>query len=398
MGDTKFDSGSPSRAVPADVALPCSIYRGGTSRAIMLHARDLPAAGERRDHILKQIMGTPHQRQIDGLGGAHPATSKLAIIGIAPDGDADIDYNFAQMGIDADEVDWSGNCGNISSAAAPFAINEGLIAAQEPITSVRIRNVNTGTIFTAHVPVTGGKAATAGDYRIDGVPGTGAEIAMDYSNAVGTKTGKLLPTGNPVDQIVMNDGAKLDITICDFANPMVFVAASDLGINGTESSIELEANAALLDRQREVRGRAAALLGFSPDWQSADQASPIAPLIIAVAPMTAHKTMQGSDLAIGDGDLVARVFFMGTSHGSMAGTGALCLGAASRIKGSVVWRALSAGAAESPVLKIAHPSGIMNVNAEDRVDDNGLPVFRNVGISRTARLIMSGTVYVRSQG
>lgn len=177
----------------------CAILRGGTSKGIFLHENDLPRDRVLRDRMILAIFGSPDVRQIDGLGGADPLTSKLAIIGPSSRPDADVDYTFGQVSIKEPLIDYSGNCGNISAAVGPFAIDEGLVRAQEPVTYVRIHNTNTGKIIVAEVPVQNGKAKVTGDYQIDGVPGTGAKIMLDFAGTAGAATGRLLPTGRPID-------------------------------------------------------------------------------------------------------------------------------------------------------------------------------------------------------
>ena len=179
----------------------CVVMRGGTSRALFVMRGELPAQPELRDRVILRMYGSPDVRQIDGMGGADPLTSKLAIIGPPTHKDADVDYTFAQASIDEPFVDHSGNCGNISSAVGPFAIDEGLVDPAEPTTTVRIHQTNTNCILVAEVPVVNGKAAVEGSYHIDGVPGTGARIELDFSDTAGAVTGHILPTGNPLDRL-----------------------------------------------------------------------------------------------------------------------------------------------------------------------------------------------------
>lgn len=216
------------------IRIPTVIMRGGTSKAIFLKKNDLPTDQKLRDKIILAIFGSPDVRQIDGLGGADPLTSKLAIIGPSTRPDADVEYTFAQVSFTDAYVDYSGNCGNISSAVAPFAIDESIVAATEPVTRVRIYNTNTGKMLYSDVQVKDGKARVTGDCKIDGVPGTGAEILMDFASTAGAATGKLLPTGNVTDFIETSHG-KLEVSMVDCANPCVFVRAKDIGMKGTES-------------------------------------------------------------------------------------------------------------------------------------------------------------------
>ena len=194
--------------------LRCTLMRGGTSKGVYLFEQDLPPAGPQRDALLKRLMGTPDVMQIDGLGGTHLITSKIAVIGPPSVPNADVDYTFAQCELDRDVIDWRGNCGNISAGVGPFAIDAGLVRAREPVTEVRIYNTNTQKIIVAHVQVERGRAKVKGDYAIAGVPGTGAEIFMDYRMTAGAVSGKVLPTGNRIDRLALESGQELEVTLC----------------------------------------------------------------------------------------------------------------------------------------------------------------------------------------
>ncbi len=215
--------------------LRCAIVRGGTSKGVFIMANEYPKDPAKRDAAILAVYGSPDVRQIDGLGGADVLTSKHAIISPSSRPDADVDYTFCQVSFDTAFVDYRGNCGNISSGVGPFAIDEGLVAPVEPITTVRINMTNSQRILVAEVPVKDGKAMVDGDFAIDGVPGTGAKIAMDWSDVVGGITGKLLPTGNAKDTIEV-DGIKYTVSIVDAGNPVVFVNAASLRMTGTEFS------------------------------------------------------------------------------------------------------------------------------------------------------------------
>ena len=366
--------------------IPCCIMRGGTSRGIFLKSNHLPLDPARRNAVILDVFGSPDIRQIDGLGGADPLTSKLAIVGPPTRPDADVDYTFAQVGIDRAIVDAAGTCGNISSAVGPFAVNEGLVRAVEPVTTVRIHNTNTGKLLVAEVPVLNGQARTTGDCRIAGVPGTGAEILLDFSDTAGSTTGKLLPTGNPLDRLETSRGA-LDVSIVDAANPMVFVRARDVGMRGTETPREINGDAELLARLEEIRGRAAALCGMAKTPEDALRHSPAFPMLAFVAPpadytdFTTSETVRAEDM-----DMVSRLMFMQVVHKAYAGTGICCTGAAMKIPGTIPHEtAPDAGT----TLRIGHPSGIMTVQADVR---DGRLV--RCAFSRTARRIMDGYVYL----
>ncbi|WP_026197738.1 2-methylaconitate cis-trans isomerase PrpF family protein [Sciscionella marina] len=364
----------------------CVLMRGGTSKGVYFHESDLPKPGPRRDRLLKRLMGTPDVLQIDGLGGSRPITSKVAIIAPSARDDADVDYTFAQVSIDEDEINYTGNCGNISSGVGPFAIDEGIVPAVDEITEVRIHNTNTGKILVAHVPVGDGKSKVDGDFALPGVPGTGAEIVMDWSGTVGAKTGKLLPTGCPVDDIELSDGTCVAATICDAGNPAVWAHAEDFGLTGSELSAEINENTALIDRVRELRGRAAVLAGLCTDWRAVDTQSPGIPLAGLVAPPAGYTTLNGADIAARDMDLRVRLLFMNRLHESIAGTASICLTAASRVPGSVPGKV---GANRTDGLLLAgHPSGVTPVRVEGSSVHFGL-----LGFSRTARRLMDATAY-----
>lgn len=385
---------------PDQVAIRCTVLRGGTSKGVYLLANDVPPPGPARDRLLKRMMGTPDLLQIDGLGGARLITSKMAIVGRSVRADADVDYTFAQVVPERDQVVYTSNCGNISSGVGPFAIDAGLVAVTAPVTSVRIHNTNTGKILVAHVPVAGGRAAVSGDFAIDGVPGTGAEIRMDYRGTIGAKTGQMLPTGRVTDEIGLEDGSTVTVSLCDVANPCLFIhaaeaGAAEAGIDGGEQPDAIAANAPLLARLTEIRGKAAQRIGLAADWREADTQSPSLPLIVIVSAPAAYSTMLGATVAADSMDIRARLVWYGRCHESMAGTGSMCTAAASRITGSVANQVLPPGAAAEGRLRIGHPMGTMSVTVQaKRANVPGGVAFAALGFSRTARRIMDGFVYV----
>jgi len=378
---------------PDQLTVPCVLMRGGTSKALFFHAADLPGPGPRRDRLLKRIMGTPDMLQIDGLGGSRLVTSKIAIISRSARPDADVDYTFSQVDIEHDRIGYDGNCGNISSAVGPFAIDEGLVEAIEPFTTVRIYNTNTDKLLVARVPVRGGKSSVLGDCVIPGVPGTGAEILMDYAGTIGAKTGKLLPSGNVIDRIELRNGRTVDATLCDVANPCVFVSAEQLDLSGSELPQQITGDASLIDTIAEIQARAGHLFGLWDDWKSVRL--PGLPLCVIVAKPDDFTAADGKRLRAEDMDLRARLIFLGKCHDSMAGTGSMCTAAASRIPGSVVNRALGDPTTPTAALRIGHPLGVMQVRVEASPASSpaeiGYPVL---GLARTARRLMSGVVYV----
>ena len=377
------------------IAIRCTILRGGTSKGVYLLEHDIPPPGELRDRLLKRVMGSPDMLQIDGLGGSRLITSKMAIIKRSSRPDADVDYTYAQVNPERDQIVYTSNCGNISAGVGPFAIDSGLVAANAPMTAVRIHNTNTGKILVAHVPVAGGRAKVTGDFAIDGVPGTGAEIRMDYVGTVGAKTGYMLPTGQAVDTLRMEDGSSIRVSIVDVANPCVFVRADDMGLEGSELPDHFARSPELLDRIRELRGKAAEKIGLSSDWRDVDRQSPSLPLLVAVSPPARYATMRGDMVDPASTDLRARLVWYYKCHESMAGTGSMCTAAASHIFGSVVNQVVGAAPAGTGKLRIGHPMGVMavNVQAEPSNAEGGIS-FTSLGFSRTARRIMDGFVYV----
>ena len=379
-----------SSAVGFSDKIPCVIMRGGTSKGIYIKSNHLPGDAEKRDRVIMAIFGSPDVRQIDGLGGADPLTSKLAIIGPSTHPDADIDYTFAQVGISREVVDYSGNCGNISAGVGPFAIDEGFVAAVEPVTRVRIHNTNTGKILAAEVEVVNGRAKVTGDCTIAGVPGSGSRIMLDFAGTAGSSTGKLLPTGNVLDQIETSSGV-IDCSIVDCANAMVFIRAEDVDITGIESPQEIDSNTPLLKKLEEIRSRAAALIGMVDDAESATEKSPAFPMIAMVSrPQNYNDFTTGNRIDEKDVSLVSRLMFMQVLHKTYAGTGTVCTGAAAKIPGTIV-NEMVAEDDSVELVRIGHPAGVISIEA--RVVDGKV---ERAAFARTARRIMEGYVFVKS--
>ncbi len=351
--------------------------RGGTSRALFFHERDLPPAGAERDAILLRALGSPdpYGRQLDGMGGGISSLSKACIIGVASRPDADVDYTFAQVEVSRPVVDYKGNCGNCSSAVGPFAIDERLVAAVEPEATVRIHNTNTRKLIVARVPVEDGEAAVTGEFELPGVPGTGARIALDFIEPGGAVTGALLPTGHARDPI-----HGVEASLVDATNPMVFVRAKDVGLAGTESPADIDKDAALGARLEQIRSAAAELMGIP--------GSAAVPKIAVVAPGAAFTALDGTRHSPGEVDVVARVISMGNCHRAFALTAAMCLAVAARIDGSVVQETV--GPQTPRDLRLGHPSGVLPLAAEVAPG----PLAKRVTVYRTARRLMEGFVLV----
>jgi 2-methylaconitate cis-trans-isomerase PrpF len=371
--------------------IPCVFMRGGTSRGAYLRAEDLPTDPVARDQLILAIYGSPDVRQIDGLGGADSLTSKVAIVGPSTRPDADVDYTFGQVGITTPEIDYKPNCGNISSGVGPFAIMQGWVPAVEPVTRVRIYNTNTRKIIVAEVPVRDGEVVVEGDCQIDGVPGTGAPILLDFLDSGGAVTGKLLPTGRPQDVLEV-EGRRYTVSLVDAANPYVFVRAAELGLEGTESADRVNGDQALLDHLEAIRGAAAELYGFVADRKDALARSPNLPKIAFVAPPKDYVAAGGRAIAAREINLVARGLSGQKLHKAYAVTGAICTGAAARVPGTIVNEVFRPSPGDKTI-RIGHPAGILAVEMEVAERDGEL-VLTRAAFVRTARPIMDGYVYV----
>jgi 2-methylaconitate cis-trans-isomerase PrpF len=362
--------------------------RAGTSKGIFLKTNDLPADQAKRDKLILKIFGSPDVRQIDGLAGADPLTSKLAIIGPSTHPEADVDYTFAQVGIGDAIVDYNGNCGNISSGVGPFAIDESLVKAVEPVTRVCIHNTNTGKLLYAEVQVEDGKAKVSGDCEIAGVPGTGAQELMDFSGTAGAATGKVLPTGNVVDALETSRGS-LPVSIVDVANPCVFVHAKDVGMTGIETPAEIDGNPELLSLLEEIRAKSCVKIGMAKDEKEALEKSPAFPMIAFVCePADYTDFTSGRTIKAEEVDLVSRLMFMQVLHKTYAGTATACTGSAAKIPGTIVNQVMRKGKSDDTV-RIGHPAGIIPVVSV--VTDQGV---EKAALIRTARRLMEGYVLV----
>ena len=382
-----------------EVSIPCTLYRGGTSRGLLFLEEHLPYPREVLSRILLRIFGSPDVRQIDGAGGATSLTSKALIIGPEPTSDADVRMTFGQVGVTVATVDWGGNCGNMTTAVGPFAIECGLVPATEPITTVRIRSVNTGLLIRAHVPVRDGRVYTHGDYSLPGVPGTGARIDVEWLNPGGSTTGRLLPTGHCVDRLSLADGRHIDTSIVDAGNPVVFCEASVVGIGGTVLPAALEARPDVMQTLEEIRSIAAELIGITPDRNVATQRSPGLPKVAFVAPPAEYLTTSGEVIMEEAHDLHARLLSMQTAHRAYAAAASISTAVAARIPGTLVHACASRNPDGPSIVRIAHPAGVMDVKIHLRTDDRGAgdPAELRVlsaTLGRTARRIMSGVAWV----
>ena len=357
---------------------------------------ELPPDRLLRNKVIRAIFGSPDIRQIDGLGGADPLTSKLCIIGPPTSKNADVDYTFAQVSINTDKVDYAGNCGNLSAGVGPFAIDEGLVRPIEPVTKVRIHQVNTNSLITAEVPVKNGKASVIGEYRIEGVPGTGARILLDFCETAGGVTGQLLPTSHAKDRLRVDDVGDVEVSIVDAGNPVVFLRAESVGLNATETPNQIESKPKLLTKIEKIRGSAAELMGLVDDKEKAAELSPYVPFIAMIGRPTDYVRYTTGEIVNGsDVDILSRLFFMQGVHKAYPITGTVCTGAAARIPDTIVNEALNAKAQNRQKIKIGHAAGIIEIEVVVEGQGSSARLTR-AALGRTARRIMDGYVYVRN--
>jgi 2-methylaconitate cis-trans-isomerase PrpF len=377
--------------------------RGGTSKAVFLKEGDLPADEAERTQTILAVFGSPDRRQIDGLGGADPLTSKLAIIGPPRPGDpralgTHLTYTFGQVEITHPEIDWLSLCGNISSAVGAYGVYEGYVTPQEPVTEVRVFNTNLNRVLTIEVPVKKGRPLEAGTYAVPGVPGTGARILVDFADTAGGATGALLPTGNVVDRLDVEGAGVFDVSLVDIGNAHVFVRARDLGLNGTETPSELDADKALRERLEKIRGAAAVRMGMIKDAARSREQSPATPILGIVSPPASYRNeINGEDVNGDEVDLVSRLMFMQQTHKTYAGTSTVCTGVAARLPGSLVHEVSRLQTRDASTVRIGHPAGV--IETETRLDrvPGGWTVQRAT-LGRTARRIMEGYVFVPERG
>jgi 4-oxalomesaconate tautomerase len=344
------------------------LMRGGTSKGAYFLADDLPAEPTLRDDLLLRIMGSPDDRQIDGLGGAHPLTSKVAVISPSADPKADVDYLFLQVAVDRPEVSDRQNCGNILAGVGPFAVERGLVPAGEQETSVRIRMVNTGDHATATFPTPGGRVDCTGHAEISGVPGTAAAVVIEFPPGAG----ELLPTGNTVDVV---DG--VEVTCVDNGMPTVLIAATSLKVTGYELPRDLEEDVALADRLRTLRLAAGRLMGLG------DVSDATVPKLTLLAPPR------------DGGAVTTRTFIPVRCHTSIGVLGAASVAAGLRIDGGV-GTGIAAVDPSSDRVRIEHPTGFLDIESALTTTPDGRPSARRTAVVRTARKIFDGTVFPRA--
>ena len=354
-------------------AIRATLMRGGTSKGLYFAADDLPTDRRVRDRVLLAALGSPDPRQIDGVGGAHPLTSKIAVVGPSTRPDADVDYLFLQVAIDKAEVSDSQNCGNLLAGVGPWAIEHGLVPANSPKTSVRIHMVNTASVAIAYVPTPSGTVEYEGDARIDGVPGTASAITLEFLDIAGSSCGALLPTGRVIDHV---DG--LDVTCIDNGMPVVILKADDFGIVGDESPETIELNSELRARIERIR------LALGPRMNLGDVTNKTVPKMSLVS-----RAKQG-------GMINTRTFIPHRVHEAIGVLGAVSVATACALPGSV-----AALVAEHPPafglqrIDVEHPSGFFTVEMDVAVNPDGSPKVRRSALLRTTRKLMTGEVFVK---
>lgn len=379
-----FSTDGPRLAMQKAIA--AAYYRGGTSRAVMFRTGDLPTDQSQWPHIFRGVIGSPdpNGRQLDGMGGGLSSLSKVCVVGPSAEGDADVDYTFAAIGVKDDEVDFSSNCGNMTSAVGPFAVDAGLVPRPEDgETSVLIRNTNTNKLIRATFPVQDGEAVSDGPFAIDGVAGTASKIKLAFQRPSGSKTGKTLPTDKVVDSF---DGIRA--TCIDVGNPCVFVPASELGVDGTILADDITLHPTLLGRLDSIRRQAAVAMGLAKDTESVPGSIP---KIAMVSAPREHKLLSGETLDEKSCDVVVRAISVGQPHQAVPITVAMALATASRLSGSTVNECVASTPVDPDGVTLGHNSGKILVGST--FDDKG--VIEEAIVFRTARRLMEGKVYYK---
>ena len=373
------------------IRIPATYMRGGTSKGVFFRLEDMPPVtqtpGPARDKLFQRVIGSPdpYAAHIDGMGGATSSTSKCVIISPSTRPDHDVDYLYGQVAIDGDLVDWSANCGNLSTAAGAFAIHAGYVdPGPDGIRTVRIWQANIGKTIIAHVPVRGGAVQETGDFELDGVAFPAAEIVLEFVDPAddGDDGGAMFPTGNVVDTIDGPDGP-IQATLINAGVPAVFVNAKDLGYSGAELREAINTDPAALERFEALRTAGAAAMGIAKTGR--------APAIAFVGSPIDHRTSSGKEVQAGEIDLLVRALSMGKLHHAMMGTASVAIATAAAVPGTLVNQA--AGGGERTSVRFGHPSGSLKVGAEARLIDGKWTVTKAI-MSRSARILMEGWVRV----
>ncbi|MBI3043196.1 MAG: PrpF family protein [Betaproteobacteria bacterium] len=376
--------------------IPAVFMRGGTSNAVVFHAKDLPRDRARWDEIFLAAIGSPdpYGRQLDGMGGGVSSLSKVCVIGPPTRPDADIDYTFAQVQVKEARVDYGANCGNMSAAMGPFAVDEGLLKISGPEALVRVHNTNTKKLIWSRFPLDEGLSAVDGDLAIPGVAGTGAPVKLEFREPGGATTGKLLPTGNMADTLDVPGVGKIRVSLVDAANATVFVRAADLGLKGTELPDEIDANPDLLKKLAAIRVAGSVAMGITKTPEEAARRAAI-PFVGFVSPPQDAKTLTGDAIRGGDVDLTGRMMSNGQPHRALPLTCSLCMAVAARLQGSVVHEVIRPTDNPEAEIRIAMPSGVLTVAASVRKLDGQWHAEQGA-FYRTQRRLFEGQVLVRA--
>ncbi len=376
--------------------IPAVFMRGGTSKAVVFQETDLPRDRAEWDGIFLAALGSPdpYGRQLDGMGGGVSSLSKVCVVGPATHEDADVDYTFAQVSVRDAKVDYSGNCGNMSSAVGPFAVDAGLVKAAGAEALVRIHNTNTKKIIWSRFALDGGLAAVDGGLAVPGVAGTGAPVKLEFRDPGGATTGRLLPTGHVVQVLEVPGFGKLRVSMVDAANACVFVRAADLGIRGTELPDEIAGDARLLERLAAIRIAASLAMGVASTADEAQRRTMV-PFVGFVSPPQDAATLAGTTLQAAAADLTGRMISNGQPHRALPLTASLCMAVAARLPGSVVFKALRPSGSVESEIRIAMPSGVLTVAAT--VGKRQGEWYAEQGaFFRTQRRLFEGHVLVRA--
>ena len=390
--------------IAPQLRIPATYMRGGTSKGVFFRLEDLPEAarvpGRARDRLLQRVIGSPdpYAKQTDGMGGATSSTSKCVILAPGTRPGHDVDYLYGQVAIDSDFVDWSGNCGNLSTAAGAFAIHAGYVdparAGADGICTVRIWQANIGKTILAHVPVAGGQVVEDGDFMLDGVTFPAAEIVLEFLDPAdegeGEGGGALFPTGNLIDVLDVPGLGSLPATLITAGIPTVFVNAQDIGYSGTELQPAINQNPAALERLEAIRIAGALRMGLISDPAQAATRQHT-PKVAFVAPAHDYVASSGKQVTTADIDLNVRAMSMGKLHHAMMGTASVAIATAAAVPGTLV--NLAAGGGQREVVRFGHPSGTLRVGASVALVDGQWQVTRAV-MSRSARVLMEGQVRV----
>ena len=387
---------------PAQIRIPATYMRGGTSKGVFFKVSDLPeraqTAGSARDQLLLRVIGSPdpYGKQIDGMGAATSSTSKTVLLEKSQVPEHDVDYLFGQVSIDKAFVDWSGNCGNLTAAVGSFAISNGLIDAsripENGLCTVRIWQKNIQKTIIAHVPITNGEVQETGDFELDGVTFPAAEVQIEFLDPAddGEEGGAMFPTGNVIDQLDVPDIGSFKATFINAGIPTIFLNASDIGYTGAELQDDINADPLALAKFEKIRAYGAVKMGLMSDISEAEQRQHT-PKIAFVAPPKTYVSSSGKAVNNSDVDLLVRALSMGKLHHAMMGTAAVAIGTAAAIPGTLV--NIAAGGGEREAVRFGHPSGTLRVGAQAIFENEQWQVKKAI-MSRSARVLMEGWVRV----